>query len=100
MTDTHKCIYTSRNLIKTAVNSELPLDIVDIIFKRRKIKLDNYVIFQRKADLLLHPIIFNGDVVGSIIFIFECGKITMSESSFKNLCRPDTVRARYRGRRE
>ncbi len=82
ITDTNKCVYASSNL-RMLVRKELPLEIIDMIFKRKVIELEAYVFFEEKCNYLMQPIIFKGDIIGSVIFILRNRKI---EEKHKLMC--------------
>ncbi len=75
ITDTDKYIFTSGEEYKELLNQEISLEIYDLINKRIKLKQNNYTFLNTKVNFLFEPIILNGDILGSIIFIFKKSEI-------------------------
>ena len=75
ITDTDKYIFASDEEYNELLNQEISSEIYDLINRRTKLKLNNYTFLNTKVNFLFEPIIFNGDILGSIIFIFKKSEI-------------------------
>ena len=79
ITDTDKYIFTFGEEYKGLLNKEISSEIYDLINKRSKLKLNNYTFLNTKVNFLFEPIILNGDILGSIIFIFKKAEIRQKD---------------------
>lgn len=79
ITDTDKYIFTSGMEYSELLNKEIDTEIYDFISRRSKFKINNYNFSNAKVNFLLEPIIFNGDILGSIIFIFKKAEIRQKD---------------------
>ena len=80
ITDTDKFIYKEGYKSGDILNKEIGNDLYKCILKRNTIMKSNFEIFSnRKVNMILEPIIVNGDVLGSVIFFKENAVINKSD---------------------
>ena len=85
ITDTDKILYVEGNKYKKFVNKELSKDLYNIILRRESINKDNFDFFDDKSNLLLEPIIVNGDILGSVILLNDIDKFSRDNQTIAKI---------------
>ncbi len=69
ITDTSKYIYSVDKEYDNRVDDIIPDNLYENIIKRKTIIVNNYIINNQKVNIIIEPLIVNGDILGSILFI-------------------------------
>lgn len=80
ITDTDKFLYKEGDKLEDIFNREIGNELYKYILKRATIIRNNFEIFKNETvNMILEPIIVNGDIIGSVIFFKENSIINKSD---------------------
>ena len=77
ITDTSKFLYSVGKEYNNIVDKSIDEQLYEKIMKRKTITRDNYVFNSKKTNIIIEPIIVNGDTLGSVLLF--CKTSIMSE---------------------